>query len=420
MNVGFRQLAGRCVAGRYVLRRPLGEGAFGVVWLADQLFFGEVVRRVAVKVCKEAASGPAAARALFADALQLATALDAMPDSEARACMVQVHDVGVAEELGQRGYMVMEFVEGTTLATQFRSHERVPANQLLVWMRQACRGLAGLHALRPPLVHRDLKPENMLLGLDLRIRIVDFGLAARMTAANGIRGAAGTRPYMAPETLLGRSLPASDVWSIGVMLYEGLSGRLPFAHLQPPAELPPEAHVNWLHDRIRTAVLAPPSTANPTVGAALDALVARCLAFDASGRFKDAVELAAALGERLDRGDVVAVQARAARTATGGDAGAACRQLEQGIAAATQRSDRYRMLRQLAELLEQQGNPAAAAARLEQAWETVRDSAVLRTRVERAALLREVARCYAAAGNAWFAQRFSQQAVVESNAGGGA
>jgi len=103
------------------MQKNIGQGNFGVVYLGEQAFFDEPVRRVAIKVCKHPDITPETARKLFRDAFMLAKVMDKMTDTEARSHLVHVYDMGLAPELGNRGYLVMEYIEGTTLYRQFSS-----------------------------------------------------------------------------------------------------------------------------------------------------------------------------------------------------------------------------------------------------------------------------------------------------------
>jgi tetratricopeptide (TPR) repeat protein len=218
--------------GRYVVLHQLGEGGMGVVFAAHD---PELDRRVAVKVMRagDDASGLANAR-LVREAQSIAQVSD--PN------VIAVYEVGVD---GDRVYIAMEHVEGMTLRAWLRERSR-PWPEVLATVMQAGRGLAAGHGAN--VVHRDFKPENAMLGVDGRVRVLDFGLArggeervpdpalasfdddqaATVLTPAGV--ALGTPAYMAPEQFAGvRADAASDQFSFCVTLFEALYGQRPFA-----------------------------------------------------------------------------------------------------------------------------------------------------------------------------------------------
>jgi len=415
----MRSFEATTVRDSYLLEQLIGEGMFGAVFRSEQRFVGVPIRRVAVKLSKHTGLDPETARDIFADAFVLARAMDEMRDTEARRHLVHVYDLGILEDDG-RGFVVMEYVHGTTLEEQFTSLTRVPAPLLVKWARQICLALRGLHTLPTPVIHRDLKPDNVLLGVDLAVRLVDFGLAAKLLAHGYVPGVAGTVAYMAPETSQGRSVPASDVYSLGLLLYRGLTGKLPFEHLAPPLDLPSSLHQEWLFEQKRALRVMPPSERSNTSTPALDAVVLRCLEFDPHDRYRDAGELLDALD--LDRsappGEVARSEGRRLRE-EGDDAGAR-RTLEAALLERSLPVDtRFAMLRELGALMLDAGDAAGAADRLLEAWRMANGTAVLRTRAERAQLLEEVAEAYGRVGNGYQARRYRDKAAAELDGSGG-
>jgi serine/threonine protein kinase len=321
----------------------------------------------------------------------------------------------------------MEYVQGTNLAQQFESfHYRVPANLLLKWMRQICCALKGLHTLVPPLIHRDLKPDNILLGIDLNVRVVDFGLAARLMYKGYVPGSIGPIKYMAPETIKGESVPASDVYTIGLVMYEGLTGQLPFAHLIPPVDLPQTMHGDWLYRQMSTICPSKPSSLNNTVTPQLDAVVLRCLKFKIGGpdgRFSDAGELLKAL-DHLDDGDappppedVIALN-EGRRLMTSGDLKGACRSFKHGLKVASSSNEtHFALLRELGEVLVVLKECPTAAERLVEAWKLAENSAILRRLKERVLLLEELAGAFRLCGNDYMANTYKNLALKERQKG---
>jgi serine/threonine protein kinase len=192
--------------GRFQLRRPLGQGAQASVWLAHD---PRLEREVAVKLLNR-----------HADARSLSRWLH-----EARAVSRLTHPnivpVFEADEHEGQPYLVFEYVTGPTLAEALRQRVGLPASQAVPLMIGVLDALAAAHL--QGIVHRDLKPSNILLGSDGRARVMDFGIAERVSSAAG--GVFGTPGYISPEAALGQApAPAMDVFSAGLVLAEMLSG----------------------------------------------------------------------------------------------------------------------------------------------------------------------------------------------------
>ncbi|MEU6770647.1 serine/threonine-protein kinase [Streptomyces sp. NPDC046759] len=205
------------IAGRYQLRDTIGRGAMGEVWRAFDETLG---RPVAVKLLLPHDTDPTAPSRFRLEA-QTAGRLS-------HPNVVGVLDFGEHEG---RLFLVMELVEGDSLADRLTVSGSLPAEQVAHIAAQAALGLAVAH--RQGVVHRDIKPANLLLGTDGTLKIGDFGIArflddpgAALTATGQI---VGTSLYLAPERALGRTAgPASDVYSLGCVLYQLLTGRPPF------------------------------------------------------------------------------------------------------------------------------------------------------------------------------------------------
>ncbi|MFE0516212.1 serine/threonine-protein kinase [Streptomyces sp. NPDC058964] len=206
------------IAGRYQLRDPIGRGAMGEVWRA----FDEVAGRpVAVKLLLPQ-SGDSTATSRFRLEAQTAGRLN------------HPHVVGVLDFGEYEGglFLVMELVEGDSLARVLASAGQLDAERVARIAAQAASGLAAAHL--HGIVHRDIKPANLLLDAHGSVKIGDFGIArfvddpgAALTATGQI---VGTSLYLAPERALGQAAgPASDLYSLGCVLYQLLTGRTPFA-----------------------------------------------------------------------------------------------------------------------------------------------------------------------------------------------
>ncbi|MDX6505571.1 MAG: eukaryotic-like serine/threonine-protein kinase [Gaiellaceae bacterium] len=200
------------VGGRYRLEQPLGQGGMATVYLAHDTELG---RPVAVKLLAENLAGDAAFRTRFLREAQLSARLS-------HPNVVGVYDTGEAHD--GRPYIVMEYVEGTTLAEL----GRLPADEAVALAVQACHALAHAHAAG--LIHRDVKPQNLLLRTDGTLKVADFGIAraAEATALTQAGTVLGTAAYLSPEQAAGEQLTAAtDVYSLGAVLYELLTGRAP-------------------------------------------------------------------------------------------------------------------------------------------------------------------------------------------------
>ncbi|MDH6217977.1 serine/threonine-protein kinase [Streptomyces pseudovenezuelae] len=214
------------IAGRYRLNTTIGRGAMGEVWQA----YDEMGRRpVAVKLLHAQNSEPTAA-ARFRLEAQTAGRLS------------HPHVVGVLDFGEQEGrlFLVMELVEGDSLAHLLTQAGSLPAEEVARIAAQSAAGLAAAH--EQGIVHRDIKPGNLLLDADRSVKIGDFGIAQFMNDPGGALTATGqlvgTSLYIAPERALGQAAgPASDVYSLGCVLYQLLTGQPPFRAGSPIAVL---------------------------------------------------------------------------------------------------------------------------------------------------------------------------------------
>jgi len=213
-------LIGRLVDGRYRVRARIARGGMATVYVATDL---RLERRVALKVMHGHLSDDTVFQSRF---IQEARSAARLADPH----VVNVFDQG---QDGEMAYLVMEYLPGITLRELLREHRRLTVDQTLTIMDAILSGLAAAH--RAGIVHRDVKPENVLLAEDGRIKIGDFGLA-RATTANTASGAQlmGTIAYLAPELVTrGTADARSDIYSLGIMLYEMLTGEQPYKGEQP-------------------------------------------------------------------------------------------------------------------------------------------------------------------------------------------
>jgi serine/threonine protein kinase len=289
------RLLGRVIADKYRLVAIRAGGAFGTVFKADQEFCGRFVRPVAVKISRQTGLTLETAPNLFGDALILARIM-ALSEGEGKQHLVPIYDMGLLPEHDNRGFLVMEFVEGYSLLTHIRAAGRVGVASGLRLIKEICRALALVH--QQGAVHRDLKPDNILVDRRGVVRVVDFGLATFADRKLGFApGPFGTFTYMAPETLLGRATPASDVYGIGLMMYELFTGGGP--HLTAPWTSDDKKDRTEEHYRIKRRLrFAPPSEAHNEIRFDyrwLDPLILRCLEVDPRFRFANAGDLVSAI-----------------------------------------------------------------------------------------------------------------------------
>ncbi len=201
---------------RYRLTIELGSGGMAIVYKAIDLELG---REVAVKLLREEYTDDTAFLARFQREARAAASLD-------HPNIVSIYDVG---RDGRLYYIVMEYVEGQDLKSLLRAGAPLPAGEAIDLAIQICAGVGAAH--RVGLVHCDVKPQNILVTPDGRAKVVDFGIARALEAKATENEEAmwATPQYAAPEQTQGYPLsPATDVYAIGVILYEMLAGRLPF------------------------------------------------------------------------------------------------------------------------------------------------------------------------------------------------
>ncbi len=243
-------LIGRLVDGRYRVRARIARGGMATVYVATDL---RLERRIALKVMHGHLSDDSVFQSRF---IQEARAAARLADPH----VVNVFDQG---QDGDMAYLVMEYLPGITLRELMREQRRLNITQTITIMDAVLSGLAAAH--RGGIIHRDVKPENVLLAEDGRIKIGDFGLA-RATTANTATGAQllGTIAYLAPELVTrGTADARSDIYALGIMLYEMLVGEQPYKGEQP-------MQIAFQH---ATDSVPRPSVKNPGVPEPLDELV---------------------------------------------------------------------------------------------------------------------------------------------------
>jgi len=261
-------MIGRLLDGRYQVRSRIARGGMASVYLATDL---RLERRVAIKIMHGHLADDSQFKERFIQEARSAARL-------AHPNVVNVFDQGQDSDMA---YLVMEYLPGITLRDLLQEHKVLTTEQTLDIMEAVLGGLAAAHKSR--IVHRDIKPENVLLADDGRIKIGDFGLA-RAASANTATGAAllGTIAYLSPELVTrGVADTRSDIYAVGIMMYEMLVGEQPFKGEQP---------MQIAYQHANDAVPSP-STKNPKVPAELDELVLWATARDPEDRPRDAREM---------------------------------------------------------------------------------------------------------------------------------
>src|SRR5260370_21962807 len=263
----------RVIAGRYRLEARIGEGGMGVVYRARHVLIDRIV---AVKLIRPDLRGETHLRAWMLREARAANRVD-------HAHIIDIHDIGETEE-GEL-YLVMEYLVGTPLSAEI-SRGPMPIQRGVDILEQMGAALARAHDLG--VVHRDLKSDNILLtargGRKDFVKILDFGLAhLAMDPRLAPKGAVfGTPEYMAPEQARGEeATPQSDLYALGVLFFEMLTGQLPFR----------SDDRETLLEMQRSAVAPPPRSIKPDVLPAAESIVIRLLEKDRRKRFQDAHHL---------------------------------------------------------------------------------------------------------------------------------
>jgi serine/threonine-protein kinase len=261
-------LIDRTFDGRYRILRRLGVGGMANVYLAED---GELGRRVAIKILNDRYANDDLFVERFRREAKSAAALS-------HPNIVSIYDRGVAEGTY---YIAMEVIEGRSLKELIRASGRLRPAQAVAYARQILAALRFAH--RNGIIHRDIKPHNILIGPEERLKVTDFGIAragaSQMTEAGSIMG---TAQYLSPEQARGGDVSAaSDLYSVGIVLYEMLTGEVPFT-----GDTAVEIAMKHVNETPR-----PPSARAPGIPADLDRVVLRCLAKNPADRYQTAEEL---------------------------------------------------------------------------------------------------------------------------------
>ena len=264
----------RLLNNRYSLEDPLGSGGMAVVYRARDLM---LERTVAIKLLREDFSRDAAFRERFRQEARAAANLT-------HPNIVTVHDFGFDEE---RLFIVMEHVPGTDLKSLLHRRGRFSIDETIALIVQACAGVGYAH--RAGLVHCDIKPQNMLITPDQRLKVVDFGIARALASIQPEEKTEvvwGSPLYFSPEQAAGSApSPASDVYSIGAVMYEMLTR-------QPPFSADSSSDLVRMH---REEMPRAPRQLNSAIPPALEQILLKVLAKEPSARYRTADQLGSVL-----------------------------------------------------------------------------------------------------------------------------
>ena len=261
--------------GKYKIITPLGSGGFGTVYLAQDTW---IDKKVAIKV-------PHRQGLDFGELLR-------EPRLLASVSHPNIVAITTAEKQDNIFFIVMEYVHGETLENLIAARGGIELNRALDFTCQICNAVD--HAHTQGVIHRDLRPANVLVTENDMLKVADFGTSRFLEIAAHGTTVIGSPPYMAPEQFHGKAVFASDIYSLGVTMYQMLTGVLPY-DTPAPADL----------DKLMSGELvSPPRTRNPAIPKSISDIVMRAMAPEITDRYQRAPELLA---------DVLAARASQAR-----------------------------------------------------------------------------------------------------------
>ncbi len=261
-------MAGRALGGRYTVQDKIGTGGMAIVYRGLDEVLG---RTVAIKIMLPQYANDQSFAARFKQEAQAAAALQS-------PYIVSVYDWG---KDGDTYYIVMEYLRGTDLKSGIRKHGALDCRKVAQIGSQISQALSVAH--RHDIIHRDIKPQNIMVQPDGNIKVMDFGIAraknSHLTADNSVLG---TAHYVSPEQTQGRDLgPTTDIYSLGIVMYEAATGRVPFDG---------DDAISVALKQVNEPPL-PPSQINPLVDPALEGIILKCMQKRPEDRFQSADEL---------------------------------------------------------------------------------------------------------------------------------
>jgi len=254
--------------GKYEIIRSLGSGGFGSVYLAKDIWLDiKVAIKVPHKQSIELYKAPKEPR------------LQAVLDHP------NIVRLLAAEKIDKIFFFVMEYVRGRTLEKILQKEKVLETAAAIDMMKQLAAGVD--HAHKNKIIHRDLRPSNIIVSEEGQVKITDFGTSAWLQDVPYATTRIGSPPYMAPEQFMGKATYASDIYSLGCILYEMMIGRPPILDPDPFKIL----------ERAQEGRITPPRLKNTRVPREIDALIMRCLANRIEDRFQRPFEIIRALNE---------------------------------------------------------------------------------------------------------------------------
>lgn len=265
-------MPGRMLGGRYQVQDKIGTGGMATVYRGQDQVLG---RTVAIKTMLPQYANDPSFAARFKQEAQAAAALSS-------PYIVSVYDWG---KDGESYYIVMEYLRGTDLKSGIRKHGALDSRKVAQIGSQIAQALSVAH--RHDIIHRDIKPQNIMVQPDGNIKVMDFGIArAKNSSLTTDNSVLGTAHYVSPEQSTGKPLgPTTDIYSLGIVMYEAATGRVPFAG---------DDAISVAMKQVNEAP-QPPSLINPNVDPALEAIILRCMEKTPADRYQSADELARAL-----------------------------------------------------------------------------------------------------------------------------
>ena len=266
-------MVGRMIAGRYEIVEKIGSGGMGVVWKAKDKILD---RHVALKILRPEMSEDQAFVQRFRQEAKAAASLS-------HSNIVNIYDVGQDRGLH---YIVMELVEGQTLRDKLNEAGRLSVDEAVNIAIQICLGLAHAHACG--IIHRDIKPQNILITNTGQVKVADFGIARALGSASntGKSIVVGSASYLSPEQVTNQAVTAaSDLYSLGVVLYEMVTGELPYT-----GDTPIAVAIQHVEGRIPSV-----RERNPDAPIELEMIISKAMAKDPEDRFQSAGEMMASL-----------------------------------------------------------------------------------------------------------------------------
>lgn len=273
----YEKYLGELLDGRYRLENIIGNGGSAVVYEAEDTLMH---RKVALKMLKD--TSPSVFNIRSFDIEAKAVAMLSHPN------IVNVYDVSVKSD---EKYIIMEYVDGITLREYLDHNGALPADEVISCARQVLRALSEAHA--KGIVHRDIKPQNIMILKDGQIKVTDFGIAKLPETETVIAGnkGIGTVQYISPEQAGGDETDCrSDIYSVGVLLYEMATGRLPFS----------EGSASDIALRHMTDTPTLPRDINPDIPFGLEQVINRAMEKDPENRYRNAEAMLRALDKLAD------------------------------------------------------------------------------------------------------------------------